>query len=527
MPAKTTTKKITLAKSIRQMSNLWLIPILAVGFFFRLYNNTAVALWHDEAFSALYIRDYSWHEMMYRIGLDVHPPLYYWLLRLWSYVFGSGLSSLRGFSILFGTLTIWAAYAFVKKAFGNQRLALFAALLIAINPFQAQYSLEARMYTLGTFFILLSSYYLLRALESQKVKDWLVYSLLATACIYTHYYLIFSVAAQGLYIIYWLVKHKQITKLWYKNQTIRMLGAYALAGILFLPWLSTFLVQRARVDKQYWIPAMDRWSIPGTIWKMFFGGQGIPQIFHSDHATLILATLITFAVLVIYLRKINREEKWLIFLSLLMPFIFSIALSLQTAIYLDRYFVFASLFFSIMIAQALDLIPKPTLRQTVGTILVVLTVYAFFKNWQDLGVKNLFFSRDINKKPGMAAAAEIVNEYAMPQDKIYVGSSFVYFTFRYYNQTRIHPRLISDGPLSSIPHFSGTALLNPDDLVLTDTIFNHPEVRKNDNVWLVWTTGFGSGKPHVPGNWSAAAEYKYGDTPGFKGDIYVTEYHVN
>jgi hypothetical protein len=163
----------------------------------------------------------------------------------------------------------------------------------------------------------------------------------------------------------------------------------------------------------------------------------------------------------------------------------------------------------------------------VATVLTAMLVFTFFKNWYDMDVKNLFFDRRIDKKPGMKPAAALVNEFAGSNDKIYVGSSFVYFTFRYYNQTGIHARLISDGALDTIPHFSGTALLSPDDLILTKDIFNNPEVQKNDNVWLVWTTGFGSSKPNVPGNWSIVVQHPYADAPGFKGDIYVTEYHVN
>ncbi|MBX4205103.1 MAG: glycosyltransferase family 39 protein [Candidatus Doudnabacteria bacterium] len=512
MPRKITRKEI---------SSLWLIPVLLVGFFFRLYNNTAVALWHDEAFSALYVRDYSWSEMMYRIGLDVHPPLYYWLLRIWTFPFGMGLISLRGFSILFGVLTVWAAYLLVKKAFGNQTLGLLAALLVALNPFQAQYALEARMYTLGTFLILYSSYWLLKALDTKRWKDWIIYGVLAAACIYTHYYLIFSVAAQGLYLVYWLFKNKQVNSGILKNQTIRVIGAYALSFILFLPWLKQFLIQRSRVEHQYWIPPMDRWSIPSTIWKMIFGGQGI------RHLILEIATIITIVIIYLFIRRIKNQEKWLILFGLLVPFVASILLSLQTALYLDRYFVFASLYFTILVACILYQIPRPQMRQAIAVLFITAMVFTFFKNWRDMKIKNIFIDRSQNFRPGMAAASAVVNEYARPGDRIYVGSSFVYFTFRYYNHTGISPKLISSGPLESIPHFSGTALLSPNDLVLNDTIFNKSEVERNDTVWLVWTTGFGSNKPNVPGSWSTVAEYQYPDAPGFKGDIYITQYHVN
>src|SRR3989344_6483789 len=161
------------------MTYLFIPVILLVATTLRYYHNTAVALWHDEAFSALYLR-YPWDEMFYRIGLDVHPPLYYIILRLWSYLASDSLLSLRLLSILFGVLTVWAGYLYVKQTFGNKKLALLASLLLAINPFQIQYSLEARMYTLGTFLVLWSSYILLKALDSEgrkSLKYWAGYGL--------------------------------------------------------------------------------------------------------------------------------------------------------------------------------------------------------------------------------------------------------------------------------------------------------------------------------------------------------------
>src|SRR3989344_1553844 len=144
---------------------IYLILILIAGFLLRLYNLTAVALWHDEAFSALLIK-YPWGEMMRRIALDVHPPFYYIVLRGWDYLFGDSLFSLRFFSLVFGILTIWFFYLFIKKAFKNERLALIGALFLAVNPFQIQYSQEARMYTLGAFLLILAGWFLARALQS-------------------------------------------------------------------------------------------------------------------------------------------------------------------------------------------------------------------------------------------------------------------------------------------------------------------------------------------------------------------------
>jgi hypothetical protein len=114
-----------------------------------------------------------------------------------------------------------------------------------------------------------------------------------------------------------------------------------------------------------------------------------------------------------------------------------------------------------------------------------------------------------------------LNSSARAGDNIYVGSSFVYFTFKYYNKTGLAPLLYSPGRLESIPHFSGTAILTNNDLV-----HNFGDTAKNSTVWLLWTTGFGGSKPQVPENWSQTEEQGYQDVPGFKGWIVVTKYLV-
>ena len=99
--------------------------IIAIAVALRNYKLTAISLWHDEAFSALLIK-YDLGEMMYRIGLDVHPPFYYLVLRVWDLILGNSLFSLRMFSVFFSILIILTVYLLVKQVFKNQNLAIFA-----------------------------------------------------------------------------------------------------------------------------------------------------------------------------------------------------------------------------------------------------------------------------------------------------------------------------------------------------------------------------------------------------------------
>src|SRR3989344_3404040 len=380
---------------LRKTMSLFIYPILIIAGLLRFYNNTALALWHDEAFSALYMR-YSWDEMMYRIGLDVHPPLYYWILRLWTGFAGEHLMSLRLLSIIFGVLTVWAAYAFVKVAWGR-RLALLAALAIALNPFQIQYALEARMYTLGTFLALWSSYFMAKALQSEGVrkKYWIGYSLTVAAILYTHYYLVFTIAAQGLFILMHIIKYRS-----YKN-ILAAAAVYAGAAILYVPWLPTFMQQVARVQESYWIPSMTAWSIPGTLWKMIFGGTGM------RNSVLLISTITVAVILFYFAKKVTSFHKWHVFFGTAIPFVAAVVLSLRSEIYLDRYFVFASIYFTILIGFAFYYIPRFFIRWFTLGLLVSSMLLAFFKNWTELGIET---------NPGMAAAAEQVNQSANKND---------------------------------------------------------------------------------------------------------------
>jgi 4-amino-4-deoxy-L-arabinose transferase-like glycosyltransferase len=497
---------------------LWLVLLLAG--LLRFYNNTAVALWHDEAFSALYISKYGWGEMMHRIILDVHPPLYYIVLRLWGYIFGDGLLSLRGMSIILGVATVWAGYLLIKKAFKSENWALLAALFLAINPFQIQYALEARMYTLGTFLVLLSGYFLLMALETQSKKYWVYHAVTVAGCALTHYFLLFSVATYGLYWLYYVIsKHRSV---FYKTKDfIYGACAYIFSAILYIPWIPSFIEQNTRVQSGYWIQAPDRWAIPGTIWKIVFGGQGM------NRSALAIGTIVALTILVYFVIKFKEKEKWLVALGLAFPFLAAIAMSIKTAIYLDRYFVFSSLFISLVLALSFLKISYQTLKKILIVMFILATSFAFFKNWQDMDVKNLATQRQINKKPGMAKASELVNENFNKDDKIFVASSFIFFTFQYYNHTGIKPLLLSSIPLKDIPHYAGTAILAEDDLQITENGLVPPSATpKNSNVWIIWTTGFGGSKPTAPGNWSLIMEQEFPDTPGFKGSIYVSQYNV-
>lgn len=493
---------------MKDKKTIFLLIILAIEAFFIFSQISAISLWHDEAFSALLIR-YDFSEMIERISLDVHPPFYYILLRAWNFFFGDSLASLRGFSLFFWFLTVLTVYFLVIEAFKNKNLALFSSILISFNSFQIQYAMEARMYSLGNFLILLSCLFLLKALREKNIKWWLFYSLTVLAGILTQYYIFFLILSQAIFIVYYLFKESKFNFLnWLKNKNFQ-LGAlsYFLVFLFYLPWLPNFLEQIKRVKESYWIPPINLGTILATFYKLTIGeGIDASKFFLPLVFLIILILLASFY----FLKKFKENSKWLIFLSLFLPFLIVILLSLKTSIYLDRCFIFVSAFYLILISGAIFKIKREILKNFLIFFLIFITLISFPLRWLNLEVK---------KKPGMRGAANYLNQKVKAGDKIYVGSSFVYFTFLYYNKTKVHPLLYAPAPLL---HYSGTALLSPKDIIKD---FNF-KIKKGDTIWLINTTGFGGYQAQVPAHWQKLEEKSFQDVYDYRGWIIVSKYKV-
>src|SRR5581483_5861147 len=128
----------------------WVLIALAVGLFVRVYQLTAQSLWNDEGTSAA-LAGTSIPAIINAAAHDIHPPLYYLLLHAWVQVGGFGEFSLRFLSVIAGVLVIAVTFR-VAREFFDQDVAVIAAVLAALNPFQVYYAQETRMYICVTLF---------------------------------------------------------------------------------------------------------------------------------------------------------------------------------------------------------------------------------------------------------------------------------------------------------------------------------------------------------------------------------------
>lgn len=125
---------------------LLLVLILCIAAAARFYQLGGQSLWADEGNSAA-MATRSLALIARDAANDIHPPLYYWLLHLWTGIFGYTEVALRSLSAVFGVLLVLTIAELGRRLYSSIT-GLLAGLIAAIAPFQIYYSQEARMYIL-------------------------------------------------------------------------------------------------------------------------------------------------------------------------------------------------------------------------------------------------------------------------------------------------------------------------------------------------------------------------------------------
>lgn len=243
---------------------LALVAIVLMSFALRVFRLDAQSLWYDEAFS-VYLAHFDLAEITARTAADIQPPLYYYLLNLWIALAGDSEFAVRFVSLIFGVLTVPMIFVTARRLspflFAKEErsgMGVLAALLAMLSPLYLWYSQEARMYTLITFLLLLSSYAMLRALSLSpkgvgwgEGKWWTVFAIANIAAVYTHYFALVVIAFQFLYSTYCLLLAKHAYCSNFKHFASQIGLAFAAILLAFLPWVPN-VIARFGQDVSYW-----------------------------------------------------------------------------------------------------------------------------------------------------------------------------------------------------------------------------------------------------------------------------------
>lgn len=273
------------------------------------FNNN---LWCDEIASVV-IAKKSCIELINSTAMDVHPPLYYLILKLFCTIFGySGVvfhfvSMIPYALILIVSLTlIWNELGKIASTF----LVVFSSLLFS----SIHFNVEIRMYSWGSLFILLSYFYFYEAMKKEKGKYYFAFSISSLLAAYTHYFCIITVIPFYLVLLFLGIKERG-------NRLKEALFSWTFTIIAYLPWALSFLFHY--VDTKDKIYSANYNSILICL----------EYIFYSKFSWVLLAIFLILVVVSFLLNLGNYEKMWIatgvigIALTIIVPYAISALMS--------------------------------------------------------------------------------------------------------------------------------------------------------------------------------------------------------
>ncbi len=416
----------------------WLLGSILAGFsVLALGNITRWSIWFDEAFSAYLIR-YDYGEVAKFTAADVHPPLYYWLLKAWTTVFGTSELGLRSFSLVCIGIAIVLVYLLVRQGF-SRWVAGSAIVVASLSPMLIRYSEEARMYGMVMAIVAAATYVLALQLKKPTKRRWVYYGVLVSLGMWTHYYTALA------WIAHWVWRssiirsesRKDIVRRFFSKE---WLWAHALAIVLFSPWLPTMLHQMFGIQGGgFWIKPITLLSPVNLYTNLLYYRETWEMTPLLATVAILIAAGLCWLTPKAYrvLSPYQRQLFWLIASLAFVPTIMLLLLSLPPLrpSYVERYLLVAILYWSALIGVTLGILlqSKVALKQTI--VVSVLTIGAMI-----FGIVGVYQTGNYNKNNGdlLQLRWTIQEAQSKAGSAPVVVSAFRYYEAHYY-QTDEHP----------------------------------------------------------------------------------------
>lgn len=382
-------------------AELTIIFILFLGILLRIHDLSGESIWLDEGFSIRWA-NLNLVQIIEETSKDVHPPLYYIILHYWIILFGNSEFSTRFLSVVFGFFSIFVIYKVGSLIF-NKEVGILGSLILGLSLFHIQYSQEVRAYSLMALLSLLSFYFFIKFLKNGTYIHIICYILSSILLIYTHFFGLFIIVSQNIYLIAIFLSLKKVygikLKKWFLIQIILI--------VLFTPWINILMNQILQIESGFWISKPSINSIINSFVE-----------YSSGSTTLLLI----FIILIFYsILKINIDFKYskrnfmsihlsnfywnyLLLFWLLIPIILPFIISqFSTPIYTTRNTISASMAFYLLIAKGITNINNKFIKSFTIFLIIILplgNLWGYYTEINKEQWREVADYIDLNSKPG-------------------------------------------------------------------------------------------------------------------------------
>lgn len=308
-------------------------------------------------------------DLMAMLAMENNPPLYFLLMHAWAAIVPLDPAWLRIPSALFSALTVWPLFLIGKRLAGPGA-GWAAALLFTFSQHHYGFAHEVRAYSLLVLACTWAVWQLIRLADDKHRHPALRPATLA-------WLVAANVLATWAHYFGWLMVGLELIMVFsvalLRTVRVRMLGATLLTVLFSLPLLG-ILRNRAATSLGHgtWLAA-PAWEEP---YNMLMRWSNAPVV------------AVCFLIVIVWALARSSEGRRQMAIPLiwaLVPLVGMFAISFLFPIYLDRYLLFASPAFYLLVGVALQ---RSTTQPTVRLIMTALAVGAMgytFRPWQDTG----------------------------------------------------------------------------------------------------------------------------------------------
>ncbi|HLJ61983.1 MAG TPA: glycosyltransferase family 39 protein [bacterium] len=460
------------AREIQLAPSTVLGAVIALAIFLRFALLGRNSLWFDEMF-VYHITRMSWSDMLLHLRLeDAHPPLYYALMKEWTGLAGTSEIALRTPSACFSAASVWLTYLLARRL-SSERVALLAAFIVAVSPFEIMAGQEARMYPLLGTLGLASTLLLLTAVERGGWGRWAAYVAVSAAMAYTHYLSALVIGAQGV----WMLRgERRVFWQWF--------AAAAATLAVVLPWMPSLWYQATNGHVWAWYRNPATLSMLGDLLALYsFGGTlfGLGTYFAVGSRPPLeeLTILLPFLLALWWgLRSpaFHGRAAALVGTVFVMPIGIMFIVSLREPMFYMRWFSFLGPFYAMLTAAGVLALADRFRGQRdriVALMVVGLLAYS-------VPVLSRYYFDPNYRLYNWRAAAELVRARVSPGDLILYNGPAAKIAFTYY--FRGHNDSLDLTPVEALP--SGSRRATFDSAWVRRLSVRYPRV------WVITTLPF-------------------------------------
>lgn len=259
-------------------------------------------IWTDEAYTMQLVRENNFWGIIQNTANDVHPPLYYLIVKCFVIIFGDTFVVYKAVSIIPMVLVMLLAFSHIKPWWGERTAVLFLIMVNAI-PCVPEYAVQMRMYSWALFFVTWAGLcaYCMCANEDKTDKKRCRIQLTAAAVLgcYTHTYAMLGCVCIYLMLGIYALRELRNSKEWSLCKAWLISGG--IVAVCYLPWLAVLVRQTLSRIENYWIEPVTWKVICG--YPDFLFASGLPG------STILYLVLCAAAIVICVSRCVKKDRE--------------------------------------------------------------------------------------------------------------------------------------------------------------------------------------------------------------------------